>query len=184
MISRSDALDLVKKYLKKDNHIKHVLAVEAIMGELAKHFNKNQDLWRAVGLLHDIDYEQTMDDFKNHSKIAAQILKDKLPEEGIHAILAHNSEYTNILPKSNLDYSLITADAASGFIVATALVMPSKKLSEVKIKSLKKKFKDKSFARGTGRERMLLIDKIGLDLNDFFQIALNGMQKIAEDLGL
>ncbi|MGQ4913754.1 MAG: HD domain-containing protein [Candidatus Asgardarchaeia archaeon] len=184
MISYDEALTLVKQYIKQENHIKHVLAVEAIMRKLAHYFNQDENLWGLVGLLHDLDFEQTANTPEKHARVAAEILKGKLPEEGIHAILAHNYEYTNVQPKSLLDKALIMADAASGFIIATALVMPSKKLAEVKRKTLKKKFKDKTFARGSSRDRMRLSEEIGMNLYDFLELALNALQEIAPKLGL
>lgn len=184
MITREKAIKLVEKYIKKETHIKHVLAVEAIMRKLAKYFNENEELWGLVGLLHDLDFDLTEETPEKHGIISTEILKDKLPAEALQAILAHNYEYTKTEPKTLLDKALLMADAASGLIIAAALVMPNKKLSEVKRKTLKKKFKDKSFARGSRRDKMLLAQELGLDLYDFLELALHALQEIALDLGL
>ena len=184
MISRDEAVELLKKHITTPNLLKHVYAVEAIMRGLAKHLSENEELWGLVGLLHDLDYEKTKDTPEQHAKITVELLKDTLPPEALHAIQAHNFEYTGMMPETKLDNALIAADALSGFIIAAALVMPNKKLAEVRIKTLKKKFRDKTFARGTGRDRIRRCELIGLDLPTFFEIGLIALQGIADTLGL
>ena len=184
MISRDEAVELVRRNITTPNLIKHVFAVEAIMRELAKRLNEDEKLWGLVGLLHDLDYEKTKDKPEEHTKITVELLKDILPPDALHAIRAHNFEYTGITPETKMDNALIAADALSGFIIAAALVMPNKKLAEVRIKTLKKKFKDKTFARGTGRNRIRRCELLGLDLPTFFEIGLTALQGIADVLGL
>ncbi|MHA1505809.1 MAG: HD domain-containing protein [Candidatus Asgardarchaeia archaeon] len=183
-MNREEALAIVKEYIKDDKLFKHVLAVEAIMRRLAEHFGEDVEKWGLTGLLHDIDYEMTMNDPEKHAKVAYEILKGKVDEDILHAILSHNYEHTGVNPESRMDKCLIMADAASGFIIAVALVMPNKKLSEIKEKTLKKKFKDKTFARGTGRDRMKLCEEVGIPLMEFLKMAHEALLGISEELGL
>jgi len=184
MLNRDEGLDLLRQYIKRENLLKHCLAVEAILGELADSLNEEVEKWRLCGLLHDIDFESTEQNPEKHALIAAEILKDRLPNEIIHAIKSHNFENTEYKPKSKLDYALIAADAVSGLIIAAALIMPSKKLRDVKIDTLKRKFKDKSFARRCSRERINMCEKIGIDLDKFLEISLKALQNISDKLGL
>jgi putative nucleotidyltransferase with HDIG domain len=184
MISIDDALELVDKEIENDNLRKHMLAVSKIMGAIAdKNSEADKEKWILVGLLHDLDYEQTKDNFEMHGLIAAEMLKDKLPEECLQAIKAHNT-MTGIEPDSELAKALIAADALSGLIVPTALMMPTRKLSEVTAKSLKKKFSDKSFARTVSRANIMLCEELGFGRREFFTLALGALQPISDDLGL
>ena len=151
---REEALDFVKQYVKRENLLKHMLGVEAIMQKTAEYLGEDKEKWRLVGLLHDIDFEK-MKEPKDHGVMAADILRGKVDDEVLRAIKAHNYEYTGAAPGSKLDYSLIAADSISGFIIACALVMPSKKLIEVRVDSIAKRFKEKDFARNCSRERIL-----------------------------
>jgi len=161
-----------------------MLAVEAIMRGLAEHLGEDEDLWGLTGLIHDIDYEKTVDNFKEHGVLAQKILEGKMPKESLRAILAHNHENTGVKPETKLDKALIAADAISGLIIACALVMPSKSVMDVKLRTVKKKFKDKDFARGADRERIILCEDLGIPSEKFFEIALRAVQKVSEELGL
>ncbi|MEM2634839.1 MAG: HDIG domain-containing protein, partial [Nitrososphaerales archaeon] len=168
----------------KDSMVKHVLAVEASMEALADYFNEDKDLWGLTGLLHDIDYEVVKGDMAKHGLIAESILHSKVNDSIIRAIKSHNYMNTNVMPESKMEKALISADAISGLIIACALVMPSKKLSEVKVDTIAKKFKDKDFARGSDRSRILMCESIGLNKERFFEIALKALQKIHKELDL
>lgn len=181
MIDESQALELLKKYIKNDKLRKHCLAVGKIMEKLAERLNEDKKLWKLVGLLHDLDYEIV--DMKEHGLKTAEILKNYFDESVLNAIKAHN-ELTGIKDETKLGIALRASDQISGLIVATALVMPSKKLEEVKVKSLKKKFKQKDFARKINRETIKEIEKVGIKLEEFFEISLNALKEISEDLGL
>ncbi len=180
MISDEEAREMLEQ-VDMENLRKHMLAVGAIMEKLAEKFGEDAELWKLTGWLHDIDYKKS--DMNEHGIISAKMLEGKLPEEALHAIKAHN-ELTGVKAESLLDKALIAADAVSGLVVATALVMPGKKLSEVKLKSLIHKFKDKSFARNIDRERVLLCNEIGMDRNEFLSLALEAMNGISDELGL
>ena len=160
MLKREEALNLVKKNVSKRNIVYHMLAVEAIMRNLARHFREDEEKWGLVGLIHDIDYEKTETTPEKHSLIAEQILKNFLPEELLRAIKAHNFRYTGVKPESRMEKALIASDAISGLLVACALVMPSKKLAEVKVETVAKKFKDKDFARGADRREFCSARKL------------------------
>jgi putative nucleotidyltransferase with HDIG domain len=184
MLTRDEALKLVKENISKRNVIYHMLAVEAIMRALAKHFGEDEQLWGLLGLLHDIDYEKTEATPEKHSLITEEILKGKIPSELVKAIKTHNFKYTGITPQTRMEKALIAADAISGLLVACALVMPSKKLADVKVETVYKKFKDKDFARGADRERILICEEIGVPREKFFEIALNELKKVAQQIEL
>jgi len=184
MLERDEALKLVREKVDDERYVKHMLAVEAIMRGLAKRMGEDEDLWGLTGLLHDLDYVETEGDMSRHGKVTVEIIGNMVPEEVSHAILAHNEEGTGVTPKTKLDKALIAADAISGLIIATALVMPNKRLSEVKVKSVRKKFKSKDFARGVSRERIIVCEELGLELSEFIEIALESMKEIAGELGL
>jgi len=184
MLSREEAVNLVKKNVVKRNIVYHMLAVEAIMRGLAKHFGEDEQLWGLTGLLHDIDYGKTEGRPEKHGILAAEILGELVPQELIKAIKAHNFENTHVEPETRMEKALIACDALSGLLVACALVMPSKKLADVKVKTVVKKFKDKDFARGADRKRALFCEKIGIPREKFFEIALSGLKKASKEIGL
>lgn len=184
VLTRDEALTLVKKNVTKKNIVYHMYAVEAIMRNVAKHFGEDEEQWGLTGLLHDIDYEKTEATPEKHSLITEEILKGLVPDDLIKAIKAHNFRHTGIKPETRMEKALIACDAISGLLVACALVMPSKKLADVKVETVVKKFKDKDFARGADRERILICEDIGLSKEKFFEIALNGLNGIAAKIGL
>jgi len=184
VLTRDEAISLVKKNVTKRNVIYHMLAVEAIMRNVAKHLGEDENKWGLIGLLHDVDYEKTEATPEKHSLLAEKILKGIVPDEFIKSIKTHNSGYTGIKPESNLEKALIASDAISGLLVACALVMPSKKLAYVKVETVAKKFKDKDFARGAERERILVCEEIGIPKEKFFEIALDGLKSVAAEIGL
>jgi putative nucleotidyltransferase with HDIG domain len=161
-----------------------MLAVEAIMQSTARHLGENEEIWGLIGLLHDIDYEKTETTPEKHTLLAKETLKDIIADELIRAIEAHNSKFTGIMPETRMEKALIACDAISGLLVACALVMPSKKLTDVKIETVAKKFKDKDFARGADRERITICEKIGISKEKFFEIALSSLKDVAAQIGL
>jgi putative nucleotidyltransferase with HDIG domain len=184
LLSRDEALTLVKKHVSKKNVIYHMLAVEAIMRNTARHFGENEETWGLVGLLHDIDYEKTEHTPEKHGLVTEEILKGLVPEDIIRAIKTHNAKYLGVTPESRMEKALIAADAVSGLLVACALVMPSKKLADVKVETAAKKFKDKDFARGADRDRIIVCEEIGIPKEQFFEISLIGLNMIAAEIGL
>jgi putative nucleotidyltransferase with HDIG domain len=184
MLTRDEAFALVKQHVTKRNVIYHMLAVEAIMRNMAKYFGEDENQWGLIGILHDVDYEKTEATPEKHSLVAEEILKGSVPYELIRAIKTHNAKYTGVMPENRMEKALIAADAISGLLVACALVMPSKKLTDVKVETVAKKFKDKDFARGAERERILVCEEIRIPKEKFFEIALNGLKNISTEIGL
>ncbi len=184
MITREEALILLKKYLHDEKLLKHSLAVESIMRSLAKKLGQSEELWGLVGLLHDLDYEYTRETPHLHAIMSTKILEGLLPREGLNAIKAHNYIHTQYLPVTDIDKGLLAADAVSGLIIATALVMPNKKLSEVTTKTLYSKYKDKSFAKKCDRNKIILCQDLNINLEDFLYLSLNALKDISTELGL
>lgn len=181
---RAEAIALVKEHVKSDAIFKHMLATEAIMRELALHFGEDEGLWGMAGLLHDLDFEMTKAQFERHGMVAADILKDRVPDAVIRAIASHNCDNTGVKPESRMEKALIVSDSLSGLLVACALVMPSRRLQEVKVEGVEKKFRSKDFARSVSRERILICEEFGLSKEVFFEMALRALQRIGDQLGL
>ncbi len=184
MISEDRAEEMVKEKVEEKNLRKHMYAVSAIMGELAEELEEDPEEWRKVGLLHDIDYDETKDNPEKHALKSAEILKDELPEKDLRAIKAHNHKHTGVEPRNDLENGLIAADAVSGLIVATALVMPNSKIEEARVESVLKKFDDSSFAKNIDRDRIMYCEKLGLDKEEFIEISLNALKDVNVKLGL
>ena len=183
-MDREQALALLKQHLTSENHIKHSLAVEALMRGLAERLGQDVEEYGLAGLLHDIDYDTTGEDPQRHSLVGAEILQQEgVPEDVVYAVKVHN-EIHGLPRKSLLDKALYAADPVSGFIIAAALVRPDKDLKELQLKSLKKRFKEKAFARGASREQMATCSELGLELDEFLTISLESMKKIASELDL
>lgn len=190
MISREEALVLVRQYIKTENTVKHMIATEAIMQALARKFEPEKEaIWAMAGLIHDLDYEIITDKEKEHGKKTVEILKEKyidLPEEIYATILAHCCNlYPEFKPKNKMEWSLFICDSLTGLITATTLVRPEKKLALVEVKSVMKKFKQPAFAAGTRRDEISLCEKeLGIPLIDFIALSLKAMQTVAPELGL
>ena len=187
-MTRSEALELVNSWTKNKNLVKHMLAVEAQMKALAKHFKEDEELWGLVGLLHDADYEQFQDQPNKHpSLILDELKKRDVDPIIIEAIASHawGSKEGAPLPKSLLEWSLYICDDLSGLIIASALVQPDKKLASVTTESVLKKFKSTSFARGADRGKISFCQKrLNIPLEEFVSICLSALQSISSDLGL
>ncbi len=181
-MDRNTALQLVREKVKQENLIKHILAVEAVMRRLAEHFGEDPDRWGIVGLLHDLDYSETMNDPERHTHLTEEWLTEypDVDAEMIHAIHCHadHAECHN-----KMDWSLYATDPTTGLITAAVLMHPSKKLAELQVKSVKKRFKDKRFAAGARRDAIAKCSELGLELGDFLDLALQGMRRISDDLG-
>ena len=185
-MNRQQALDYVNERTKNNNLVKHMLAVEAEMKGLAKYFKEDEELWGLTGLIHDADYEE-MKDKHPSQEFFKQLEELEFGAEIIDAIKAHGWKYQPGLPepKTNMEWSLYCCDELSGLIIACALVRPSKKLAEVTLESIKKKWPQKSFAAGVNREQTELCEaKLGIKLDEFIQICLQAIQSISADLGL
>lgn len=181
-MTREEALELVNQHLKNKNLVKHVLAVEAIMRALARHFQQEEQAWSLCGLLHDLDYETTKDKPDEHTLITEKILIGKgINSQIIHAIKCHNHQAE---PQSLMDKAIYAADPISGFIVAAALMHPDKKLAPLDVEFIKRRFGEKRFAAGASREQMATCESFGLKLDEFIGISLKAMQAEHAALGL
>ena len=185
MISRDQAWQLLNKHVQDEVLLKHSRETEVIMRALANRLGKDEELWGVIGLLHDLDFEATKDDPTEHTLKTVEILADRgFPPEALQAIKAHNWDNLGIERQSELDYALAAAESLTGMLVATALVRPDRKLASVKVKSVKKKLKSPGFARAVRREPIYEVEKIGLTLDEFVQIALDAMGEIHSELAL
>ena len=183
-MTRKEAINSIEANVENRNLLKHMLATEAIMRALAKHFGEDEEEWGLAGLLHDIDVELTEGDMSNHSKLGADLVREMGASEAVvHAILCHN-EMHGIPCETKMDKALFCADPLTGLITAAALVRPDKKLAGVELKSVKKRFREKSFAAGASREQIATCNHLGLELDEFIELGLEAMKGIAEDLGL
>ena len=196
MISRSDALNLIEKKVSNKNIIKHMFALEAFMGatweEIIKKGKTEKELggtkeeWKLVGLLHDGDYCEEVPNEKQGIQISDWAKEGgfEIPENVSYAMASHNYA-TNVKPISLMDWSVFIGDSLTGLVVASTLVLPSKKLSDLTVASILKKFKSSSFAKGTRRQDILLCEeKLGFSLEEYIGICLKAMQSISNDLGL
>jgi len=183
-MNRDEAYTIVTEYVKNPSLIKHMLAVEAAMRYYARKFGEDEEKWAVTGLLHDFDWEihPTMEE---HPLAGEPILREKgVPEEIIHAVLSH-ADHTGIPRETLMEKTLFACDELTGLITAVALVRPSKALYDLKAKSVKKKWKDRSFAAGANREEMEQgADALGLELWEHVTNVIEAMNAVAEDLDL
>jgi putative nucleotidyltransferase with HDIG domain len=183
-MTRDEALDSISVNVENQSTVKHMLATEAIMRALARRLGEDEEEWGLTGLLHDIDMELAEGDMSTHSKLGADLVRELGASEAMaRAILCHNEAH-GIPRETKLDKALFCADPLTGLVIAAALVRPDKKLAGVEASSLRKRFKEKSFAAGANREQISQCTEIGLELDDFLQLGLEAMQRIADDLGL
>lgn len=184
-MTRDEAFNWLNTEIKEPNLIKHCLAAEAAMKGLAVHFNEDVNVWSLTGLLHDIDYESTKDDAESHSLKGYQMLKDKGMEDDIaEAVKTHNDAH-GIPPATLMAKAIYCVDSLTGLIVATTLVLPSRKIKEVQTDNVLRRFKEKGFARGANRINISKCEELlGLSLQEFTDITLQAMQGIGEQLGL
>ncbi len=187
---REEGLKLLNQNVKNQNLIKHMLASEAVMKALYLRLNQDPNTegiedWGMVGLLHDLDYELCKDHPEKHGVVSAEKLNGKLDPTLIHAIMAHNYQYTKVMPDSLMDWSISCCDELTGLIIASTLISPEKKLASVTSDFVLNRFREKSFAKGANREQIKMCEeKLNIPLNEFISIALSAMQKIATELGL
>ena len=184
MPTYEDALKLLFEYTESENLRKHAFAVESAMRAYAKKFGEDEEKWAIVGLLHDFDYEKfpTPD---QHPWVGSKILEERgYPEDIRKAILGH-ANYTGIPRDTLMAKVLYACDELCGFITAVALVRPNKKLDEVTVESVKKKLKDKAFARSVNREDIYKwAEELGVPLDEHIQFVIDAMKSIADKLGL
>lgn len=184
MITRNEAVELLKENVKSENMRKHCFASEAVMRALANRLGRNEDEWGIAGLLHDVDVEVTNADPHMHGPYSAKILDGKITGEMLDAIAMHNEIATGKERTTEFQHALTAGETITGLITATALVYPDKKIASVKTKSVTKRMKQKAFAASVKRENIMECEKIGIPLSEFAELAVNAMKEIDDCLGL
>jgi len=182
-VERGAAVDLVRKYAEKDTTVRHLISVEGVMRGLARRFGEDPDRWGIAGLFHDLDQDQTHDTPERHGYQSAEWLRaEGVADEGvINAVLAHAHEQyqTDLMSKA-----ITHADGVAGLLVACALVRPEKSRG-MKVSSVKKKLKERSFAPGVERDKIRGVeDSIGVPMDEFIAVSIEGLQEVAGDIGL
>jgi len=183
-MDRNQALSIVKEFIKNENLVRHMLAVEAAMRYYAEKFNADVETWGVVGLLHDFDWE-IHPTLEEHPQAGAPLLRERgVPEEIVRAILSH-ADHTGVPRQSLMEKALFACDEITGLITAVALVRPSRSLDDLKASSVKKKWKDRAFAAGANREEISkAVDEFGIELWEHVENVIHAMQRIAPELGL
>ena len=183
-LNREVAWLLLGRHTKGQSLLRHALAVEAAMRAYARKLGEDEVKWGIVGLLHDFDYEQNPNP-KDHPLVGARILEEEgYPEDIIYAIKSH-AEYLGLPRQSPMDKTLFAVDELCGFITAAVLVRPGKRIAELPVKSVKKKLKDKAFARSVRREDIRQgVADLGVDLDEHIGTVIQAMATVAPDLGL
>jgi predicted hydrolase (HD superfamily) len=187
--SRDEALALVHEYTASDSLRKHMLAVEAAMRAYAAKFGEDPDRWGLVGLIHDYDYERWPNEAHSptdgHPAEGVRRLRQRgWPEDILQAILGH-ATYSGVARETQMAKTLFAVDELTGLITATALVRPSKSVHEVDARSVRKKMKDKAFARGVNRDDVVRgAQELGVDLDEHIQFVIDAMKGVAPEIGL
>jgi putative nucleotidyltransferase with HDIG domain len=181
MLSRDEALSLVKHHVQNKNLIKHMIAVEGVMRTLARHFGEDEEAWGIAGLVHDLDYSETVDDFPRHGFRTVELLSGRdVPDEILQAITAHTGHVPCV---SLMDKVLYAVDPLTGLIVAAVLMHPDRKLAALDVKFVMRRFKEKRFAAGADRAQIQTCSEFGMDLEEFIGFGIKGMQDVSDQLG-
>jgi putative nucleotidyltransferase with HDIG domain len=187
--SRADALVLMQEFTASESLRKHMLGVEAAMRAYAEHFGEDPERWGLAGLIHDFDYERypnaAHSATEEHPAWGVRLLRERgWPEDILQAILGH-AAYSGVARETKMARTLFAVDELSGLITATALVKPTKSIHDVDAKSVKKKMKDKAFAKGVNRDDVLLgTQEMGVDLEQHIQFVIDAMRRVADTIGL
>ena len=187
--TRADALAIMQEFTQSDSLRKHMLAVEASMRAYAERFGEDPERWGLAGLIHDFDYErwpnQEHSPTVGHPAEGVRILRERgWPEDILEAILGH-AQYSGVPRTSRMAKTLFAVDELTGLVTATALVRPSRSVHEVDARSVRKKMKDKAFARGVNREDVLSgADELGVELDTHIQFVIDAMRREAAAIGL
>lgn len=186
-MKRDEAWEILCEYTKAEPLRKHGLAVEAAMRAYARKYGEDEEIWGCVGLLHDFDYE-IHPNAEEHPKKGAPILRERrVPEEIVHAVLCHAFylEDLGVVRENNMDRAIFAVDELAGFITAVALVRPGKSIAEVDVAAVKKKMKDKGFARAVRREDITDgAAALGVDLDEHIAFVIEALKSVAETLGI
>ena len=180
-MTRAEALALLQEYGSSENHVRHMRAVEAALGAYARRLGEDEELWGAIGLAHDFEYDRFPAD---HPQAGGRILREKgYSDRIVNAILAHGQ--TGVPRETRLAKALHAVDELTGFLVAVTLVRPSRDIREVELKSVRKKWKDRAFAAAVNREEIERgAQALGVDLWEHVAVVLEAMQGVAGEIGL
>ncbi len=181
-MNRSEVIELLAEYTTDENLLKHAYGVEAAMRAYARKFGENEETWGCLGLIHDFDYQRHPYP-EEHALKGAEILEARgFPAEVVHAVRAHAGHAE---PQSLMDKALIAVDELVGLIVAVALVKPNKSIDEVSVKSVKKKMKDKAFAKAVDRDQIIQgAEDMGIIVDEHIQLVIDAITSVREDLGI
>ena len=184
MSDRAGAWCLLTEFTQSESLRKHALAVEACMRAYARRFSGDEDLWGVVGLLHDFDYDQ-YPSLEDHPYRGTEILKERGYSDEIRKAIMSHAEYTGVTRDTPMEKALFACDELAGFITACALVKPGKSLAEVEAVSVRKKMKDKAFARSVNRVDIVQgAAELGVDLEQHIAFCIEAMRGVAAELGL
>ncbi|GHS93422.1 hydrolase [Synergistales bacterium] len=185
--TKDEAFTILRKHNSDESHIKHARAVEGTMRHFARRFGGDEELWGVVGILHDIDWEKTMSDPARHCNLAPELLRaEGVDEVVIHAVQSHGwGICSDAEPRDDMEKTLFTIDELTGLIITAGLVRPSKSLADLEVKSVKKKWKDKAFAKGVDRDIIQKgADIMGVPLDEVIQETILALRPIESDIGL
>ncbi len=182
--SREEAYELLCEFNKSEGLIKHALSVEGVMRYYARKLGEDEDKWGVIGLVHDLDYEQWPG---RHCEKTGEILRERgWPAEYVRAVMSHGwGLCTNVEPEAEMEKVLYAVDELTGLVAATALVRPSKSVMDMKVKSVRKKWKDKSFAAGVNRDIIAKgAQMLGVQVSELIEDVIMGMREVADAIGL
>ena len=181
-MDRDTAIELCRTKAEKETTVRHLISVEGVMRALAHRFDEDEDLWALTGMFHDLDQDQTQDDPDRHAFLAAEWLREaEVDERVVNGVLAHAHEQFRT---DRMSKAVVHADAVAGLLVAAALVRPEKAVG-MKVSSVRKKLKEKAFAPGVNREEVNDVEeRIGLPLEDFLAVSIEGLQEVAPQIDL
>ena len=182
-LDKTQALKLLNDHINNENLRRHCWSVGIVMKALAQKLGGDPDEWEILGIIHDSDWEETKDNPDQHTIVTLSRIDDP---RFTHALQSHNTHHTHLAElEGNMEWSLECCDELTGFIVACTLVLPSRKIADLSVESVLKKFPKKEFAKAVNRSQIAQCEeKLGIPLSDFVQIALSAMQSIADQIGL
>ena len=182
-MTRDEAVRIVREYIHKENLVRHMLAAGACMRALAERLGEDPERWELAGILHDIDLDETQDDYSRHGLVSVQRLKERGfdDEEILGAIMAHAEKKPR---ETRMEKALWAVDPTTGFLVACALMHPERKLSALDLRFIKRRFRERRFAAGASREQMASIRELGMELDEFLLLCRDAMASISHLLGL
>jgi len=184
-MTRDEAEGLLKQHVQNERMLDHSYASEAVLRALARRLGRDEERWGLAGLLHDIDIEAVGGDLSRHGIEAERILTEAgIDPEIVTTVKMHNERVCGTTRSTEFQHALAAGETITGFIVATALVYPDKKIASVKVKSITKRMKEKAFAASVNRDTIRECEALGLSLDEFVEISLGAMRGVADRLGL